>query len=54
MRGGQEHPAGGWVPAWALAGLRPAAPQRPKPVRAQTDIYDVLGPADAGGGDASR
>jgi hypothetical protein len=30
------------VPAWALAGLRPPAPQRPKPVRGQTDIYDVL------------
>jgi hypothetical protein len=53
MRGRGEHPAGGSVPAWALAGLRPPAAPPPKPVRGQTDIYDVLGPADAGGGDAS-
>jgi hypothetical protein len=53
MSGGREHPAGGKVPAWALAGLRPAAPQRPKPVRGQTDTFDVLDRADEGGGDAS-
>jgi hypothetical protein len=53
MSGRREHPAGGMVPAWALAGLRPSAAPPPKPVRGQTDIFDVLGPADEGGGDAS-
>ena len=42
MTGRREHPAGRPVPAWALAGLRPPAPQPPKHVRGQTDIFDVL------------
>ena len=42
MRGGREHPAGGKVPAWALAGLGSSASRRPKPVRGQTDIFDAL------------
>jgi hypothetical protein len=46
VRGRREHPAGGKVPAWALAGLRPPVPQRPKPVRGQTDIFDVLDRAE--------
>jgi hypothetical protein len=54
MSGRREHPAGGMVPAWAVAGLRPSAAPPPKPVRGQTDIYEVLDPADEGGGDASR
>jgi hypothetical protein len=53
VRGHREHPAGGKVPAWALAGLRPSAAPALKPVRGQTDVYEVLGPADAGGDDAS-
>jgi hypothetical protein len=42
VRSGREHPAGGTVPAWALAGLRPAVSRGPKPVRGQTDIFDAL------------
>jgi hypothetical protein len=42
VRGGREHPAGGKVPHWAFAGLRPPAPRRPNPVRGQTDILDAL------------
>lgn len=30
------------MPGWSLAGLRPPPPRRPKPVRGQTDIFDVL------------
>ena len=46
MTAGREHPAGGKVPAWALAGLGSSAPRGPKPVRGQTDIFEVLDRAE--------
>lgn len=41
MRGGREHPAGGTVPGWALAGMGSSGPRPPKPVRGQLGFGEL-------------